>query len=82
MAKPGHEVTLTAPGAGYVHFRKKILVPVPGDPVAAEQELLELEPVLSPVEHIQVASLKRGIESDLVKANTTLTTAQSDFERT
>src|SRR5436190_1201607 len=28
MAKPGHEVTLTAPTAGYVHFHKDLSIPV------------------------------------------------------
>lgn len=87
MARPGNEVTLTAPTAGYVHFTRngifsrKTFVPVPGDAIAAGQELLVLEPVLSPVEQIQVGALKRGIESDLVKADTTLTNAESDYQR-
>lgn len=81
MAKPGHEVTLTAPAAGFVQFRNNQRVPIAGETVKAGQELLQLDPVLSPVEQIQVAALKRSIESDLVKAETTLKTAESEFQR-
>jgi len=81
MAKPGKEVTLTAPASGYVHFDSGHGVPIAGEQVKPGQELLQIKPVLSPVEQIQVAALKRGIESELVKAKTTLTTAESDFVR-
>src|SRR6266478_3431011 len=47
MAKPGHEVTLTAPAAGYVTIRKGLEFPIAGDPVNPKQELVLLEPVLS-----------------------------------
>lgn len=81
MSKPGHEVTLTAPAAGYVRFLNGRSVPVAGATVEPGQELMQIQPVLSPVEQIQVAALKRGIESELVKAQTTLKTAESDFMR-
>jgi membrane fusion protein, heavy metal efflux system len=82
MAKPGHEVMLTAPTAGYVHFKKGYQAPIAGDLVKEKDVLLELEPVLSPVEKIQVAALKRSIESDLSKAKTTLTAAETQHKRT
>ena len=81
MAKPGHEVTLTAPTAGYVYFRKTQQAPIAGETVTTGQELLELEPVLTPVERIQVAALKRSIEAELVKAQTTLKNADVEFKR-
>ena len=56
-------------------------MPIAGETVKAGQELLQLDPVLSPVEQIQVDSLKRSIESDLAKAETTLKTAESEFQR-
>lgn len=80
MAKPGNEVTLTAPAAGYVRFTKN-KVPI-WDSVTKNDELLQLEPVLSPVEKIQVASLERTTKSDLVKAQTTLKNAQIELTRT
>jgi RND family efflux transporter MFP subunit len=79
MAKPGQEVVLTAPVAGQVHFGGR--VPIAGEKVEAKHELLQMEPVLSPVEQIQVSSLKRGIEGELNKAKTTLKTAEADFQR-
>jgi RND family efflux transporter MFP subunit len=81
MAKPGKEVTLTAPATGYVHFAKG-RAPIAGDVVAVKDELLTLVPELSPVEKIQVAALKTTIESDLVKARTTLKKAEIDLART
>lgn len=82
MAKPGHEVIVTAPAAGYVRRAKnQARVPIAGDRVEPEQELLVLEPVLSPVEQIQLASLKRGVESELAKAKTTLQTATAEHQR-
>ncbi len=80
MAKPGHEVTMTAPTAGYVHFKSQ-KAPIAGKPVEKKQELLELEPVHSPVEKIQIAALERSIKSDLVKAQTTLVNAEREFKR-
>jgi hypothetical protein len=54
MAKQGHEVTVTAPVAGYVREPADAKgCPVPGVAVSQGQQLLSLEPVLSPVEQIQ-----------------------------
>ena len=61
MAKPGHEVTLTAPSAGYVKITKGKSFPSAGDPVDPEKELVLLEPVLSPAEKIQADALERSI---------------------
>jgi membrane fusion protein, heavy metal efflux system len=82
MAKPGHEVPLTAPNAGYVRFADVNHVPIAGEQVKAGQDLLHLEPVLSRSEQLQVASMKRGIESDLAKAQATLAAASKDLKRT
>src|SRR4029079_6072675 len=81
MARPGNEVVLTAPTAGYVHFPKGRQAPIAGETVRANQALLQLDPVLSPVEALQVASLKRSTESDLIKAETTLKNAEIEFKR-
>ena len=81
MAKPGHEVTLTAPSAGYVRFMKN-RVPIAGESVTKNADLLQLEPVLSPVEQIQVAGLERSTKSDLINAQTTLKNAQIELKRT
>lgn len=81
MAKPGNEVTLTAPTAGYVHFPDS-RAPIAGESVKPKDKLLKIDPVLSPVEKIQVQALKTSIESDLVKAQTTLETADKELTRT
>lgn len=81
MAKPGNEVTLTAPTAGYVRFREGTGVPIAGDRIKPGQELLQIAPVLSPVEQIQVAALKRSIETELIKAQVTLSASESDLAR-
>lgn len=81
MAKPGHEVTLTAPAAGYVTIRKGMDFPIAGDPVNPKQELILLEPVLSPAEKIQVEALKRSIEGEKKKAETSLVAATKDYDR-
>lgn len=93
MVPQGCEVTITAPVAGYVReapvppgqgLRLAAwpgAVPVAGLPVAAQQELLALEPVLSPVEQIQLATLRRGVEGELAKAVESLTVARSELQR-
>ncbi len=80
MAKQGNEVTVTAPVAGYVRAAKS--VPVVGTAVQAEQELFLLEPVLTPVDQIQLAALKRGVEGELAKAREQLHVAESEMSRT
>src|SRR5262245_3356996 len=52
MAKQGNEVTITAPVAGYV--RAASAIPVAGLSVPQGQELFTLEPVLTPIEQIQL----------------------------
>jgi RND family efflux transporter MFP subunit len=82
MAKPGHEVTVTAPAAGYVRLGKgQTQAPTAGAAIKADQELLVLEPVLAPVEQIQLAALKRGVESELAKAKASVQTATSEYQR-
>jgi membrane fusion protein, multidrug efflux system len=81
MAKPGHEVVLTAPAAGYVKFPNGNKVPIAGDRIDQGREVLAIDPVYSPVEQIQVDALKRSVESEFIKAQTTLKTAESDYER-
>ncbi len=81
MAKPGHEVVLTAPAAGYVKVGTGQNFPIAGDNVKPRQVLFTIEPVLSPAERIQVDALKRSIEGDKKKAQTTLHAAKKDHER-
>lgn len=82
MAKPGHEVIMTAPAPGYVRLNKGVTrAPIAGDRVVMGQELLAIEPVLTPVDQIQLAALKRSVESELAKAKTSLANATKEFER-
>lgn len=81
MARPGNEVTLTAPAAGYVRLASGGAFPIAGDRVAPKRELLRLKPVLSPSEQIQISSLKRSFEMELKKAETTVAQTQSEYQR-
>ncbi len=82
MARQGNEVTITAPVAGYVRLVKgQKSFPAIGETVADQQVLLALEPVLSPVEQIHMAALKRGVDSELTKARNSLSVAKSELER-
>ena len=81
MAPPGKEVTITAPVAGYVRLPPKRLSPRPGESLREGTELFSIEPVLSPVEQIQLATLKRGVESEWNKAQATMKVAEADVER-
>lgn len=81
MVRQGNEVTITAPVAGFVRPMSGQGVPVAGLPVRRDQELLAVEPVLSPVEQIQMASLKRGVENELAKAKANLAVAESELQR-
>jgi RND family efflux transporter MFP subunit len=83
MVKQGNEVTVTAPLAGYVTEPGKGGVqPVAGMAVQKGQELFRLEPVLTPVEQIQMAGLRRDMEKDLTKAQEMVTVCKLDFQRT
>jgi RND family efflux transporter MFP subunit len=55
--------------------------PIPGHPVRANQLLFRMRPVLSPLERIQLAALKRSFEMDLVKAEVTLKQAETQRDR-
>jgi hypothetical protein len=81
--KQGNEVTLTAPVAGYVRAptSKKGRLPIAGLPVHKEDELFRIEPVLSPLEQIQLASLKRSVRNEMNKAVESVKMAQLEFER-
>lgn len=84
MVRPGDEVTVTAPVAGYVREANpagKTRVPIPGLPIEQGTALLSLEPVLSPVEQLQLATLKRGVENELNKAQESITAAESELQR-
>lgn len=82
MAAPGHEVIVTAPAAGYVRMASEMgHVPAVGEAVGLDTELFRLEPVSSPAEQIQIAALKRGVESELAKAKVSLKVAHSEWER-
>lgn len=82
MAKQGNEVTITAPVAGYV---REVAAgkgcPAAGLPVVRGQELFVLEPVLSPLEQVQLAALKRGVESEIAKAKESKQAADLDLTR-
>lgn len=82
MAKQGHEVTLTAPVAGYVRDAGGSRpAPVAGQSVESNQELFSVEPVLSAVEQVQMASLKRSVENEFVKAKESVTVAEKELRR-
>jgi multidrug efflux pump subunit AcrA (membrane-fusion protein) len=49
--------------------------------VKKDTTLFVLDPVLAPLEQIQLATLKRGIEAELVKAQKGVATARADLER-
>jgi multidrug efflux pump subunit AcrA (membrane-fusion protein) len=78
----GREVTLTAPVAGYLRQAESgQSIPIVGRPVKPEQELFRLEPVLTPVEELQMKALKRDVDSDLAKATASEKFAKADLER-
>jgi multidrug efflux pump subunit AcrA (membrane-fusion protein) len=89
MARPGSEVVLTAPVAGYVRApTTPENLPVPGRTVQEKAELFRLEPVLSPVEKTQYAStlvqlytLRRGIEGELAKARDSVDVSKLETKR-
>jgi cobalt-zinc-cadmium efflux system membrane fusion protein len=82
MACQGHEVTITAPVAGYVREPSKAAdAPVAGLPVQKDQELFLIEPVLSPLEQIQLSALLRGVENELAKARESETAAEKEWLR-
>lgn len=82
MIKQGNEVTVTAPVAGYVREAGEAkTATAAGLPAGQDQELLVLEPVLSPVEQIQLATLKRGVEGELAKAVESVLVARSELQR-
>jgi RND family efflux transporter MFP subunit len=81
MVPPGNEVTLTAPVAGYVLAAEQGAAPTPGKGVAADQVLFRIRPVLSPLEQIQLATLKRGVESELTKARESVGLAEKELAR-
>lgn len=82
MAPQGHEVSITAPVAGYIRApRSPHAVPIPGSGASEGQELFQLEPVLTAVEQIQMAALKRGAETELAKAKESVQVADSELKR-
>ncbi|HMF18931.1 MAG TPA: efflux RND transporter periplasmic adaptor subunit, partial [Gemmataceae bacterium] len=83
MAPQGKEVTITAPVAGYVRLSDKLKrSPIRGENVDSGKELFNLEPVLSPVEEIQLKILKQGVESELKKTLSTYQNAEKELKRT
>ncbi len=81
MVPQGREVTIAAPVSGYVRAPGKKGVPIQGLEVEEKQPLFLLEPVLAPIEKIQMATLKRGVENELAKAREGVTVAEADVER-
>jgi RND family efflux transporter MFP subunit len=80
MVRQGNEVTMTAPVAGYVREAPG-QQPAAGQTVRAGQDLFFIDPVLSPLEQIQLAALKRGIENELAKARESLVAAEAELNR-
>src|SRR5580765_4688687 len=56
LAAQGHEVVLTAPVAGYVRAPKTGQIPIVGYPVEKGQQVLTIDPILTPLEQVQLAS--------------------------
>jgi hypothetical protein len=81
MVPPGNEVTLTASVAGYVLAAEQSPHPMPGRTVAEKQVIFRIRPVLSPLERIQLATLKRGVEGEMAKATESVALAQKEFKR-
>lgn len=86
MVKQGNEVTLTAPVGGYVLPSSQVATtgrpsPVAGLTVQKDQELFALQPVLTPVEQIQIAALKRSVENELAKARESVLVADLELKR-
>src|SRR5262249_52517258 len=81
VAPQGNEVTLTAPVAGYVRDPKKASIPLVGTTVEAGKELLSIDPVLTPLEYVQLAALKRTIDGDVRKADESVKVAKAEQER-
>jgi cobalt-zinc-cadmium efflux system membrane fusion protein len=82
MVKQGNEVTLTAPVAGYVvDPGKDGALPIVGLPAKKGQELFQLDPVLTQVEQIQIAGVKRDMEKDLAKAQDMVRQSKIELDR-
>ena len=82
MAKPGCEVTVTASVPGYVlELPRPLAMPVPGQVVRVGQPLFRIRPVLSSVEEIQLATMKRNVELDRAKADVALDNATKELNR-
>ncbi len=78
IAPPGKEVTLTAPVSGYLRAASP---PIAGMPVKLEQELFSLRPILSPLEQVQLAALRRGVISEQIKAEQNVAVAKTELKR-
>jgi RND family efflux transporter MFP subunit len=81
VARPGCEVTVTAPVAGYVQAPSGQTLPAAGQAVSQGQELWRIEPVLSPVEQVQLAALKLTLENERTKARDAAAVAESEWKR-
>src|SRR5262245_47238601 len=77
----GSEVTLTAPVAGYVRQPEGGGVPVAGFSCERDRLLFLIEPVLTPVDQLQFASLKRSVEGELSKAAENVRVAEQEVKR-
>jgi RND family efflux transporter MFP subunit len=84
MAPQGKEVTVTAPVAGYVRVPAKGdgAMPIVGHTATKDQKLFIMKPVLAPLEALQFATLKRGVEGELKKAQAGLQLAKVELKRT
>src|SRR5262249_3316261 len=88
-ARPGCEVLVTAPVAGYVRAPAAAEdFPITGRTARAGQIMLLLEPVLSPVDRstlsstlVQLQTLRRGYEGEVAKARDSVSAAKSEHKR-
>jgi RND family efflux transporter MFP subunit len=89
VVKQGNEVTLTAPVAGYVRAvengdgsRKNYKEPLAaGVSITRGHKLFLIQPVLTPLEQIQLASLQRSVRNELNKAMASVLAARNEVNR-
>ncbi|MFO0964413.1 MAG: hypothetical protein U0793_02330 [Gemmataceae bacterium] len=80
-ARPEDSVTIAAPVPGVINAARKTAFPVPGQKLSAGTKMLELQPVVSPLDEVQLAVLKRGFESEFKKAEEKVKVVASEVKR-
>jgi len=81
MPRPEDSVTISAPVPGVISAARKSAFPVPGQKLTAGQGTLELQPVVAPLDAVQIAVLKRGVESEWKKAKEKVTVVENEVKR-